>query len=88
VFSAVGSFIAPMFMYWFGPSGLFVFSTLCLTGFAAILTVRRRIHVLPLLDETEPFRAVAPTATPMALELDPRTDEHPDFPYEAEEGAT
>lgn len=87
LFSAVGSFIAPVFMVWFGPSGLFVFSTLCLTGFAVILAARRRLHVLPVLDETEPFRAVAPTTTPMSFELDPRTEEHPDFPYEGDDGA-
>lgn len=86
LFSAVGSFIASAFMQWFGPNGLFVFSTLCLTGFAATLTARRRLHVLPMLDETEPFRVVAPTTTPMSFELDPRTEEHPDFPFESEEG--
>lgn len=88
LFSAVGSFIASAFMQWFGPSGLFIFSTLCLTAFAGTLAARRRIHVLPVLDETEPFRAVAPTSTPMSYELDPRTEEHPDFPYEADQGAT
>lgn len=87
LFSAVGSFIASVFMLWFGPGGLFVFSTLCLTGFAVTLAARRHIHVLPVLDETEPFRAVAPTTTPMSFELDPRTEEHPDFPYESEKGA-
>ena len=87
LFSAVGSFIASAFMYWFGPNGLFVFSAICLSGFVAVLAARRRIHVLPVLDETEPFRAVVPTTTPMSLELDPRTEEHPDFPYEGEEGA-
>lgn len=87
LFSAVGSFIASAFMQWFGPNGLFVFSTLSLSAFAVTLAARRRIHVLPVLDETEPFRAVAPTSTPMSYELDPRTEEHPDFPYEAEESA-
>ena len=87
LFSAVGSFIASAFMQWFGPNGLFVFSAICLSGFVAVLAARRRIHVLPVLDETEPFRAVAPTTTPMSFELDPRTEEHPDFPYEGEEGA-
>ncbi len=84
LFSALGSVLASVFMQWFGPSGLFVFSTVCLAGLAVTLAARRRIHVLPVHDETEPFRAVVPNTTPMSLELDPRTEEHPDFPYEEE----
>lgn len=72
-FSALGAFVAAGFMSVFGPGGMFIFSALCLAGFAMALAVRRRINVLPVHDETGPFRAVAETTTPMALELDPRT---------------
>ncbi len=75
VFSALGSVIAALFMQWFGPSGLFIFSVICLGGFAFAIAARRRVHVLPVHDETEPFRAVAGVTTPMSLELDPRNEE-------------
>jgi len=78
LFSALGSVIAEFFMQWFGPRGLFVFSFVCLAGFALEIMVRRRIHVLPVHDETEPFRAVAAVGTPMSLELDPRNEELPE----------
>lgn len=72
-FSALGAFIASGFMSVFGPGGMFIFAAVCLAGFAAAVAVRRRINVLPVHDETGPFRVVAETTTPMALELDPRT---------------
>jgi len=78
LFSALGSVIAAFFMHWFGPRGLFVFSLICLAGFALVIVARRRIHVLPVHDETEPFRAVAAVGTPMAFELDPRNEELPE----------
>lgn len=78
LFSALGSVIAAFFMQWFGPRGLFLFSLICLVGFAFAIMARRRIHVLPVHDETEPFRAVASVGTPMALELDPRNEELPE----------
>ena len=78
LFSALGSVIAAFFMQWFGPRGLFLFSLVCLVGFAFAIMARRRIHVLPVHDETEPFRAVASVGTPMALELDPRNEELPE----------
>ncbi len=65
-------------MAYTGPQGLFIFSAGCLLVFALVIALRRRAHVLPVHDETEPFRAVSNLATPMALELDPRTEsEHP-----------
>ncbi|MCP5358384.1 MAG: MFS transporter [Pseudomonadales bacterium] len=75
VFSALGSVIAAVFMQGFGPAGLYVFAALCLSIFALTLAARRRVHVLPVHDETGPFRAVADTATPMAFELDPRNED-------------
>jgi len=95
VFSAVGSVVAAFFMQWFGPSGLFIFSAFCLGGFAFAIAARRRVHVLPVHDETEPFRAVADATTPMSLELDPRNEELVDEaeqefeqPYEDESSDT
>ncbi len=84
LFSALGSVIAAVFMQWFGPRGLFIFSVLCLFGFALAIQVRRRVHVLPVYDETEPFRAVAGAATPVSLALDPRNEELDDS-YEHED---
>lgn len=90
VFSAIGSVLAAFFMQWFGPRGLFIFSLACLSGFALAIAARRRVHVLPVHDETEAFRAVAAATTPMALELDPRNEELPEEDeggLAAEEGA-
>lgn len=75
VFSALGSVIAAVFMQSFGPAGLYVFAALCLSLLAMALLARRRVHVLPVHDETGPFRAVVDTATPMAFELDPRNED-------------
>ncbi|MDT8427452.1 MAG: MFS transporter [Pseudomonadales bacterium] len=74
LFSAIGSYLASMLMELAGPQGLFVFSAVCLLVFALAIAARRRIHVLPIQDETEPFRPVTETLTPVALELDPRTE--------------
>ncbi len=79
LFSALGSFLAGRFMAVTGPEGLFWFSALCLLVFALATALRRRTHVLAAPAVSEPFRAVAETVTPMALELDPRTEaEHSD----------
>src|SRR5690606_16548572 len=66
LFSAIGAFIAARFMVLAGPSGLFAFSALCLVIFAVATALRRHTHVLPVHDETEPFRPVVETVTPMA----------------------
>ncbi len=77
LFSALGSFLAARVMVITGPQGLFLFSLLCLVIFALLIALRRRVHVLPVHDETGPFRAAVETITPMALELDPRTEAEP-----------
>lgn len=77
VFSALGSVLAAGFMQWLGPAGLFVFATLCLSVYALSIALRRRVHVLPVHDETEPFHVVTDAATPMAFELDPRHEDAP-----------
>jgi len=54
-------------------SGLFAFTAVCLFFCFVIIMVRRRIHVLPVEEVVEPFRAVAETTTPTVFEMDPRT---------------
>lgn len=72
--SAVGAPIASAFTIWMGPAGLFGFFVLCLLAFMAMISWRRRAHVLPVRDQTEtPFQVIAETS-PVALELDPRTE--------------
>ncbi len=74
--SAVGAPLASLLMSWIGPPGLFVFFAICLLGFAGTISVRRRTHVLPPKEEVEtPFQVIAETS-PVALELDPRTESH------------
>ncbi len=72
--SAVGAPVASALTILMGPSGLFVFFALCLVAFMAMIFWRRRAHVLPVRDPTEaPFQVIADTS-PVALELDPRTE--------------
>ena len=72
--SALGAPLASLFMLLLGPSGLFVFSAVCLLGFTLGISIRRKSHVLPVVDETEPFVPVSVTS-PVIFELDPRTEE-------------
>ena len=71
--SAVGGPLSSLFMKYLGAVGLFIYSALCLVCFSVAVAVRRQQHVVPLLDETEPFRAAADTS-PAVFVLDPRTD--------------
>ena len=71
--SALGAPLASLFMLLLGPSGLFVFSAVCLLGFTLGISIRRKSHVLPVVDETEPFVPVSVTS-PVIFELDPRTE--------------
>lgn len=70
--SAIGASSASMLMAAIGPAGMFVFAGGCFVVFASAVALRRREHVLPVHDETEPFRVIAATS-PAAFELDPRT---------------
>ena len=72
--SAIGAPLCSALMQWFGPSMLYVFSALCLLLFAVVISVRRRQHVLPEEEASEPFR-VATYTSPAAFEMDPRTEE-------------
>mgnify|MGYP005840966703 CR=1 FL=1 len=71
--SAFGGPLASVAMVLFGPGGLFMFVALVLLCLAAGIMRRRRTHVMPVIDATEPFRAVG-DFTPAALEMDPRID--------------
>ncbi len=71
--SAIGAPMASLFMALLGPRGLFAFATLCLVGLTVGIAIRRRTHVLPLHDETEPFRPVTDTS-PALFEMDPRIE--------------
>jgi len=71
--SAIGAPLASLAMRYMGASGLFAFTAVCLFFCFVIIMVRRRIHVLPVEEVVEPFRAVAETTTPTVFEMDPRT---------------
>lgn len=72
--SVVGSTLASLLMSALGPAGLFWFSGACFFIFALAVSLRRREHVLPVHDETEPFQVLAATS-PALFEMDPRTEE-------------
>jgi MFS family permease len=72
--SAVGAPLASLIMSLVGPGGLFLYASVCLLVFALGISLRRKRHVLPVADETEPFIPMAATS-PAVLELDPRTEE-------------
>lgn len=74
--SAFGGPLASVSMLLFGPAGLFMFVALMLLGLVVGIMGRRRRRMLPVLDPTEPFRAVG-DFTPAALEMDPRIDAPP-----------
>jgi MFS family permease len=73
--SAIGAPLASLTMRYLGAPGLFAFTASCLFITFVIITVRQRMHVLPVDEEVEPFRAVADTTTPTVFEMDPRTGE-------------
>jgi MFS family permease len=72
--SALGAPLASLFMALLGPAGLFAFSAVCLLGFTLGISIRRKSHVVPIVDATEPFVPVSVTS-PVIFELDPRTEE-------------
>lgn len=72
--SALGAPMASVTMAWVGPAGLFVFFGVCLLGFAGTIIRRRREHIIPVHEESEtPFHYI-PGTSPVALEMDPRTE--------------
>jgi MFS family permease len=73
--SAIGAPLASLTMRYLGAPGLFAFTTVCLFVCFVIIMVRRRVHVLPVEEVVEPFRAAADTTTPTVFEMDPRTGE-------------
>jgi len=73
VSSAIGAPLASLFMATLGPRGLFAFAALCLVGLTLGISIRRRTHVKPVVDETEPFRPLTDTS-PALFEMDPRTE--------------
>ncbi|NVK57257.1 MAG: MFS transporter [Alteromonadaceae bacterium] len=73
--SAVGGPLAAGLMSVVGARGLYAYMTFFLITFAVIVMVRRRTHVLPdTTDEHQTFQPSAGMTTPMALEIDPRTE--------------
>lgn len=72
--SALGAPFASIFIELIGPSGLFVYAITCLTALTVAIAIRRKQHIIPIIDETEPFRPVGDTS-PAAFAMDPRTDE-------------
>lgn len=74
VSSAIGAPLASLSMAWIGPAGLFTFAAVSLVLFAGVIAVRRRVHVLPVHEESEAAFQVASATSPVALEMDPRTD--------------
>lgn len=76
VSSSVGAPLASLQMQLFGYQHFFTYMAAIFLLFAITLVVRRRNHVLPVTtDEHEPFQAVAGMTTPMAYNMDPRSDE-------------
>ncbi len=83
--SALGGPLASVFIQLLGAQGLFAFCAVCLVAFAVGIFRRRQTHVVPLVDETEPFRLVSDTATTVAMEMDPRSEEGHLSEYEPED---
>ena len=73
--SAIGGPLASLFMSLVGSAGLFAFCAVSLLLFSIGIFFRRKAHVIPVHDETEPFRVMSDSITPMAMEMDPRTEE-------------
>lgn len=73
--SAIGGPLASLFMSMVGSAGLFAFCAVSLLLFSIGIFFRRKAHVIPVHDETEPFRVMSDSITPMAMEMDPRTEE-------------
>jgi len=80
--SAFGGPLAAVLMALMGEGGLFMFSAVVLLILAVAISIRRRQHVLPVRDETEPFQNIPAIASPAIFELDPRTGE----PGEGDDG--
>jgi MFS family permease len=75
--SAIGAPLASLAMRYMGAPGLFAFTGVCLFISFLLISIRRRTHVLPAEEKTEPFRAAADTTTPVVFEMDPRTQAEP-----------
>lgn len=82
--SAVGAPLASVFMSLFGPRGLFAFAAVCLLGFTLGISIRRKSHVVAIVDETEPFVTILETS-PVIFELDPRHSDGEDSEFPAAE---
>lgn len=72
--SALGGPIASIFIELIGPAGLFVYTIVCLLVLTVTIAIRRQQNIIPIIDETEPFRPIGDTS-PAAFAMDPRTDE-------------
>lgn len=76
--SAIGAPLASLAMGLLGPSGLYVFTSACLSIFFAIVLFRRRNHTISdSLETKDVFRTVSDMSATAAYEMDPRTEIEP-----------
>ncbi len=69
----VGPLISPLFMTYFGPSGLFLYMSILCAAFI-LICMWRVLHSKPLSEDEQSDYLPLPRATSMALYLDPKSD--------------
>ena len=73
--AALGPFLATLFMRFTGPSGLFVHSAIVYVG-VGLFALYRITQRAPVSEEEAESFALVPRTSPMAFELDPRSEEN------------
>lgn len=74
--SAIGGPVASVVMKLLGAPGLYIHTAVFLILLAIIIVIRRSKHELPTVtDDNDSFQPTAGMTTPMALSLDPRTED-------------
>jgi MFS family permease len=74
--SAIGAPLASLLMELLSHNYFFVYMATMFAMFTGILIMRRQAHVLPVVAEDhETFQAVAGLTTPVAFNMDPRSDD-------------
>ena len=69
----IGPLVSPLFMSYFGSSGLFLYMSI-LCGFYILICMWRVLHSKPLSEEEQSDYLPLPRATSIALYLDPKSD--------------